>query len=236
MTFQPKHIAIIGSGVFLIGLGFAILYWHGIPPLQEVNNSEKHTPCENIEICIPKQIGFAFKDSNGNIGATISGTVNLKSNYTFTVDRYFSYNIDMVSSVSDFKQLMFAFVTDEERFANMNQTNPNILIKEAKSEGRFVNTTLNNGHFTAKGIWQYAEPTTVKLFGFAVWGEKNITPLGKSQPVITLVSQADLIDAKRNFESEKTNKIVLALTWIGIGLAPILLGADFIVRVLLRDG
>lgn len=220
----------------MIGLGASILYFYGFPPLLEADNWEKNPTCDNIMLCIAKRIGFAYKDENGIPVEIIDGVVNLKANYTFAIDRYFSYEFNVTTNKKDVTNFMFVFAPDDKHFIDLDKKDPNIIIRDAEIDQRLIKTKSENGQFHAKGIWQYGEPSTITVLGYAVDdSQKVIYPLGKSSPIVTLVPQSEITAVKRNIESEKTNMIILALTWIGIGLAPILLGADFIVRVILKE-
>ncbi len=216
--------------------GGGIVYFYGLPPLLKAESWDKTPSCDNIMLCVPKRIGFAYKDENGIPKEVIEGTVMVRANYTFTVDRYSSYEFDMKADGKKYTNLIFVFIANDENFMDIEKQDPQITIRDAEIDGRLVGNKIENDRFYAKVIWQYSEPSTISLLGFAVDDKEHVVyPLGKSSSIVTLSPQSELIETKRNLETEKTNLIILALTWMGIGLAPILLGADFIIRVILKE-
>ncbi len=89
---------------------------------------------------------------------------------------------------------------------------------------------ISENEYYKKGTWNtLSYPTTTKVVGFVLDKNSSIVTFGNS--IFETVPQDVKIDAIANIESRITNKTVLGLTWIGVGSLPVLLGADFLVRL-----
>lgn len=234
---SPRERSVVACGVFLIGLGLAILFVYGLPPLREANDWDANPTCNTITLCISRHIVFVEKDQNRNPINDVVGDIKLQSNYTFVVDQNFSYEIEMTTTRKDISEMMFIIGLDDDGFDKLISEEPNMAIHDAKVDRSFIITTKkDSGVFYAKGIWSSGSPEKLVLFGYMADQNMNIYPLDKTQELLTFKPKLDLEDAKRDLETSKSNKIFLGLTWIGVAVAPLLLGGDIIVRVILKEG
>lgn len=234
MLLENKIHAIKASGILLVGLGLFLLFYFGLPPLLEANGWNDNLNCDHGKFCIVKPVIMAFRNDQGLQVYEIRGNIIFNATHTFTVDRFFDYEIKMTTSRKDIKEMMFV-IDSVDSLDALKDKDPNILIRDARLNGQFINSTYTNGEFYAKGIWSYSKPSTIAMFIIISNENKTVEYVGKTIDLITIQSETELLNAKQNFESEKTNKIVLGLSWVGVALAPLLLGGDLIARVVLRD-
>lgn len=238
MRFELKHWIILGFGVALLAGGSILLKETGLPILFETYESTQNPKCFVELSCRDYQIK-ADLYQNDVFKTTIFSKIHFESKEVFAVGNAVNYTID--STISDpkyAKKLYFAIATEKDDFTNIEKVPVDTVLTDLKNKDRLIDMqAISDNVYHREGFWFHDRPASVNLVIISI--DENGTAAysirDPNESLFRIEPFENKLKADENRTANISNAQVLALTWIGVAMAPMLLGSDFIVRVFLRD-
>ena len=232
---QKRDIIITISSVLAI-MGAIILSHFGFPPLLLANEMSENPQCGDILVCERIPLQYATLDSEDNMIA-LTGILEFSSKGTFSAFNKIDYFIDVqISNPELVKEIYFIILDESFDFEEFITIPTSKVLDVLKEEQRLIDLIkISETQYTRIGSWALSEPSDITLSGIIVEENGVLDVLEETKVIVTLESQQIKNESIANIESRIMNKTFLGLTWIGVGLAPLLLGADLLARVFLKD-
>ena len=231
--------------IVLLAVGFALLGLVGLPILWDIHQSEVNPQCYIELDCKSDGFDYDMRDNKGNLETMIHVYYDFQTPVVFSASNQINYNINVDVDKSQYvkKTLLLIDVDDKMGVKNLNNltydivkpliNNSTIIPPYSQVPVLDLSSTSSN-KFTGKNqLYFWGITGNVKL-ALLVVDEKNMTHVsGEFGPVFQVQSYETKIQADQNEQEKKSNKQILALTWMGVALVPILIGADYIGRIFL---
>lgn len=233
---KVKAVTFCGLGFIIVGI-IIIGLW-AVYPLVEVNQWIQNPTCEDLLICHPtKLIYFEGTNPEGKILSTMKGTIDFSSRGQFSMNNPIYYEIKLFIDHPDYvKNIYFVISSKNENQTSQVESDPNKFFQDMKKNARLIDMQKKSDHdFYRKGFWTIDRQIEQIFVVLIVSPNDHVTLVDTTDVLFTLVSPELKTQDNANIESRITNKTILGLTWMGIGLGFSLLGADFIARVILRE-
>lgn len=222
----------------------------GLPTLWEVSESERNPQCFEELACTSYLIEYVLRDDEENYKSKVYGELDFASHEIFSEANPIDYEIRVIVENPQYvRGIFFLIGINEQDFDYLDNTthdpnNPvyltaddNIIDYDMYVPSVIFAIPL---YHTSPKIFSNSNQTT-----FFTTGNVTLTGLVINDEGIGHLFENDVMFKLQNFEAKipldqnrrdiNANKIVLALTWLGLAMAPIILGADFIIRVYLND-
>jgi hypothetical protein len=240
----------LAISIALVVLGLGLMIQFALPILWDIYESEHNPTCDVELACNFGGYGYYLRDNNGNIEASVSGALSFQTPEIFSEYNPVSYYIAFHVDNPQYVKAMFLLIgRNNDNFVSLdNQTFDSIqsllntytltvtplsyfgtplraMILYHTSPNEFKN--INQTIFTITGNM---------TFTALIIDDKNIMHVGsKYGPVFNLENYKSKVEADQNNQQRISNRTNLALTWIIVGMSPMILGADFIARIYLND-
>lgn len=235
---EKKYTIIIGLGIFLISSGAYLLLNYAVGPLLQANQLVQNPTCDNdILACNSLPVYLTLTDEHGNIISLIKGQFNVTSKTSFFINNRINYTTQVnVIGIKKVSRIFFILSPKDVDISKINQKTPSELLTQAKNDQELIELQPHtDNQFYRSGYWIPVSQIDVVLVAVVVFDDNTASSAEKSPVLVSIGSQKEKSDAEQSQESRITNKIILALTWIGIGLAPMFAGSDMILRVVFKS-
>lgn len=237
MKKRSKELTVAFCGIAFIIIGGGIIKTWAVEPLIEVNEWLQNPTCSDLMVCTPKQtIRFIGTDQDGNVKSTLEGTIEFKSRGQFAMNKPIYYNIQLESTNPEFiKEINFIIADKNEDFSSkINNTKK--FFDDMKHDHRLINIIkISDNKYQRSAYWTIDAPIEQVFAVFITTPDDSVTLAATTTKLFDVISPEAKIQDDANIEARITNKQILGLTWIGIGLGFALLGSDFLVRVILKE-
>ncbi len=237
MNKKRKHGFVIGFGILFVLSGSYLAYEKGIPLLLEADRLVTTLECNTGLACTGKDMHHPIME-DGVVISQLSGGFSFISPHNYVVYDKIKFVFDLKPTNSEvIEKMAFLIMPSDTDFSNDRNLPYEELKKKYQNKGFIELTKLDNGRFfndIEDGFWSYSNIVEVKVAPIVL--TKNQTHfLQESDNVFKVEDPSTKIKLVDQHEEKIGNKTILALTWIGIAIAPILLGIDIVVRVVLRE-
>jgi hypothetical protein len=231
---KPKHLVIIFASALIIS-GFYVLIDKTFPYIRKAETPHKFECGQDLR-CIPMVYRRTINDDNGNLLAGVNLLVLFSTEDVFAVDNIIHYNITgTVTNPQNIKSLKFIIRSENDNFENFTNRDPLEVEGDARWQQRLieiddVSENINyygdvNIPFEGK-LW--IQPTIVDK------DEIRYVPT-QSPMIFTVGTHVDKLEANSIRETQKSNDVILALTWAGLSMSLVIIGGDILLRIYLRE-
>lgn len=228
-----NNIVLVFGVLFLLG-GFWLAYEKGIPLLLEAEGLIHNLKCGEGLACASRDMNFNIIINDNPV--TLKGNFAFFTDYAFVIYSQIKYDFTATTSNQDIIQkIVFLIVTSETNLNDVKSLTYEEIKQRFENRGLIELIKQPDGTYHKDGNWAFPNKSTVLVVPFIVDNNGKTTQLQETDVLFEIVEQSVKSRAIDQHDEKIGNKTILALTWIGIALAPILLGMDFIVRVVLRD-
>lgn len=232
---NSRNYVVYGSIIMFIFGGVVIALFS--PPIIQAHQWEENPTCDDLLICKTEKNTFSYIRTVGNGSEVIdetNNTVKFSSRGVFAVNNKIDYEIIIDGQIKTIEKIYLLFLTDKE-FSQIETIQDYEVLHKKQWQSKLIEIPSTKTGFYLKDVWETPSiPSDIYVIGYAIRYDQSVTTIMKSDVVFSTVSQEIKVQDTTNQEARITNKIVLGLTGVGIGLAFWLLGADFLVRVYFR--
>lgn len=209
---------------------------YAIGPLLQADQLIHNPTCDNdIMACNSLPIYLTLTDEHNNIVSIINGNFNVTSKTSFFVNNKINYEtqVDVIGS-KNVSQIYFILTPKDANMSLIEKLTPAQLLTEAKNNQELIDLQpLGNNQFHRTGFWTPVLTNDIVLVAVVEFSDNTATmPSEKSPVLVSIGSQKDKSDAEQSQESRISSEVILGLTWMGVSIAPMLLGSDMILRVI----
>lgn len=240
LTSREKGV-LIASGISIV-IGSVILSI-GLPILFDLTQFGKNPKCFQELNCRDYDIvGFNIQNIDDEI-TTIEGSVVFMTNEIFSEANPIRYSIFLRADPQYVKQIYVLIDREDKdfnKFNGMQKENLKISLEpldvgvSQMIEFRAIPLGYANG-FTATDELVFFNTGKLSATILVVDKYDTVHVSKKLDGIFDLAPFESKIKADETREEKNSNKQILALTWLGLGLAFVLLAMDFIVRVVLKE-
>lgn len=236
-----KNQKIVKTTIFVFGVLFVIggcilASEKGIPLLLESEQLITNFKCDKGLVCNARDVHFPITH-NGTMIGRLSGTFSFVSPYVFSPFDQIKYSFDIAPPQPNvIEEMFFLIMPSNADFSDLKELTHDELLSRYWGKG-LIELKYKDGKFVNDindGVWRYDNLVSVKVMPI-VMIDKKLVFLQESEILFTLEDRDARNDAVNQHDDRIGNKQILALTWLGIAIAPILLGIDMIIRVVLKD-
>lgn len=231
----------------LFVLGFSIMGFFGFPILLEKYQSETNPQCDKEKSCNGYGDSLDLRDNKGNLETMILGGTNFETNGIFAESNRIDYGITYgADHIDHIKSILVLVNTDNKfNFKTLNNMTYDAIAPLINTNVRqiFSNSIppipaiplyhIGGNWYSNHNQTVFSETGDVSFTTIVVDDNSTVHVFGEHGPVFRLQSVADKIQAEQKQQDRTDNRTIFALTWMGVGLVPILIGADFMGRVFL---
>lgn len=227
--------------IFLLGLLFAIgggilVLEKGLPLLIEADNLINNFTCDDGLDCISKNVHHPIT-LNGEMVGKLSGRFSFVTPYVFSPFDTVKYEFDItVPRPELIEKMYFLLLLPHDDFEEIKTLSDSKIIEKYYNNGLIILNKQNEKFVNDinDGVWRNGNLGTIRIIPIII-NEDTPYFLGTPEVLFTLEDR-DIRNLAINQHDEKIgNKQILALTWLGLAMAPILLGIDMMIRVVLKE-
>ncbi len=237
---KRNRIITLAIAVGFISIGVTIFLNYAIEPLLQVNEWQRNPTCNDLLTCNNIPINFIARDpSHGNQVVTqIIGTMNVSSKSNFAVNTHINYEIGVIAlGPKPVSKIYFLISPKDVNTKDITTQSPDQLLQLAKNNQQLIDLNpVSENQFYRKGYWTMPIPQDLVLVGLILFNDNGMSPTDKTDVVVSVQPLSAENIAQENQDSKISSKTVLGLTWTGVSIAPMLLGADMILRVIFEGG
>lgn len=213
---------------------------YAIEPLLQVNEWQRNPTCNDLLTCNNIPINFIARDPshNNQIVAQITGMMIVSSKSNFAVNTPINYEISvMTSGPKPISKIYFLITGKDANIKDITTQSPDQLLAIAKNNQQLIDlNSVSENQFYRKGYWTMPIPQDLTLVGLILFNDNGMSSTDKTDVVVSVQPLSAENIAQNNQDSKISSKTILGLTWAGVSIAPMLLGADMILRVIFEGG
>lgn len=235
MRNKKKHI-FVGIAISLIIVGGIFFVKEGVLRILDDKEDKEIYHCGKLWRCLPLHTDYQVKKNNITV-ANLTIELNFKTEGEFAVDNRIDYIIDITSDTPNVvKDIQYMIAFTEKNYSDLTDKEFLDVRDDAEEDNMWIYLdTLSSIKFYDKDFFTVPREDKISLIGFVIDYENKVHVIPKSEKLLDIKPHKDFIDAKQTFELRIYNRIILGLVWIGITIPFLLVGADILLRIYLRE-
>ena len=221
----------------LIAIGGFFLFQFALPPaLYGYTFSIDEEHCSIFVRCVPAHFPINYTLDTGE-STTIETEMMFKSTFVFAVDIPIRYNFTFVPENPELiKEINIIIVTKPDNFTDFSTKSPIETIDDARDDHKLIELIKqSDGTFKRKAQWTSPIEDEVRFVGIIVSKYDNATFIPETSTQIELKGIESYFTAREAVSSERSNAIIIGLTWTGVAAIFVVLGVDILLRIRLRE-
>lgn len=223
--------------IILIVIGTILISIFALPPaFQAYTFSIDEDHCGLYVRCVPLSFDFEGKSPSGET-LQLSADMMFKSTYVFATDNPIRYEFKFESSKPEsIKIINIIIVSDIDDFSNVYSTSPQKILDDAREDNKLIEVTKQpDDIFFRKAQWSAPLAEEIRFVGIVVDKNNEASFIQEIKTTIQLKEIDAYFTARQTVSSERNNLIILGLTWAGLSAIFLIIGADILLRIHLRE-
>lgn len=234
MENLPKYTKYNLISKLLIISGLTLITVLGLPPLVSAISMFMDNSCGNKYQC--QQLNAIYQITSNNNVIRIAGVLAFQSQYTFGVYNEIEYKFVLTTNSPNLiKSVDFIIGSENDDFKEFENLTIEELKTRAKEKKRLIDMQIEGNKLLREALWVWPIEEKLVLMPYVTLQDGNPIRMPKSVVVADLKSFSEFKQAESNYLTNFTNLTLLGLSWAGIGAIPLVVGADILLRINLRE-
>lgn len=234
---KNKQQLFVIIAILLIIAGSLLFVKEGVLRIIDNSTEAEMFQCGEYWRCLEYDTSYDLK-KNGTTIANVVIVTNFRTDGEFAVDNRIDYIMEVKINNPDIVYGMEAMIA--RPFENVTEimTNNEFLDfrKNAQEHRQWIFLDKESTtHYTDKDFFTYPREDEIVFVMFVIDYEGKVHPIHPDMEMLDVKPHTDYMVAKQVLELEYYNSKILGLGYMGISIPFILIGADMLLRIYLRE-